>query len=355
VIEGGGLKLISADNSHGPVVDREVRIMIPVIKVVVHYDYRPVVPAKRAPTDIVIMPPPVDPCRPPVMMRNPVPAESEPPVPAAVMINGPSPGLRRNPGPSDHRVPDPAAVKVWPPVERTHIRHPYVTIRILVNPTAVVLQFFLIFIKGRRQVASGTPLGIQGFPRFIPILESIRARIAVFRVSEKPSFRDGKYFPSMENDRAAFPGGFEFALDDVGRGSAFGHDVEAVQANIQDIKRAIGSVNFGGLVTSQVLYLKVDISFKQMKSYRFVGLLGQSDKFHLAVLIEAEKVAAAEMDLGPALLGPQLVSLDDNQVDLSFLVTEISESLDEDVADHVVQPGVTVRIIILVFLFLTDD
>jgi hypothetical protein len=56
---------------------------------------RPVPPAKWAPTIVIIIPVPGDPCRRPVITRNPIPAIIWVPMPSAVVVSKKSPGIKR--------------------------------------------------------------------------------------------------------------------------------------------------------------------------------------------------------------------------------------------------------------------
>lgn len=91
-------------------------MVIAIIEIIVDDDDRPIVPTQRRPTDIIMPPIPVHPGRTPMASGNPVPAQTEPPVPPSVMINTPAPGLVRNPGPAAGWIPEPSPVIIGSPV-----------------------------------------------------------------------------------------------------------------------------------------------------------------------------------------------------------------------------------------------
>ncbi len=126
--------------------------MIPSVKVIVHDHNRTAVVTQRTPADIIRVPVPVDPGRAPDSGGNPVPAEIPSPVPPSVMADTPSPGIVRHPGPSDKRIPGPPSVMIRTPNMMDHIRNPNISVRPLVNPTAIICQFFLVFIQFRRKI-----------------------------------------------------------------------------------------------------------------------------------------------------------------------------------------------------------
>jgi hypothetical protein len=81
------------DNSQGPRGARIIRSLIPVIKIIVDDNNRAVVPAERTPADIIMAGVPVNPRRSPMAVRNPIPPQPQTPMPAAVVIHAPTPGL----------------------------------------------------------------------------------------------------------------------------------------------------------------------------------------------------------------------------------------------------------------------
>jgi len=126
--------------------------IMPPIKVIVHDHNRMSVITQRTPPDIMGAPAPVNPGWPPNSGRDPVPTEIPSPVPSSVMCDTPSPGIVRHPGPSDKRIPAPSSVVIRPPIMIDNIRNPDISVRPLVNPTAVISQLVLVLIQLRRKI-----------------------------------------------------------------------------------------------------------------------------------------------------------------------------------------------------------
>jgi hypothetical protein len=87
------LKMVPTDDPQRSGIERVIAPMEAIIEPIVEDQARSVVVAERRPADVVISPAPVDPTRAPNGRGDPVPAQSEPPMPAAVMISAPSPWL----------------------------------------------------------------------------------------------------------------------------------------------------------------------------------------------------------------------------------------------------------------------
>jgi len=94
------LELVLVDDRHRVRSTRIVTSVVAIVKVIVDENAGVVIPAERTPAAVVIAPVPIYPGRTPGLMRNPVPAQAEPPTPAAVMVNGPTPRFRGDPGPT---------------------------------------------------------------------------------------------------------------------------------------------------------------------------------------------------------------------------------------------------------------
>lgn len=147
------LELVLVDNRQGTGPARVVGAVIAIIEVVVDEDHRAIVPAQGGPTVIIMTPVPMHPGGTPGMMGDPVPAEAQPPVPAAVMGGTPAPGFVGNPGPTAERIPGPAAVVVGAPIIYINIGNPDIAVRPLVNPTAVISEFVFVILEVRGEIA----------------------------------------------------------------------------------------------------------------------------------------------------------------------------------------------------------
>jgi hypothetical protein len=167
------LELAPVDNGQSPGSGGVMGPIVAVVKIVVDDDNRAVVPAERAPTDVIIAIVPVNPGRSPMIGGDPVPAQSHPPVPAAVVVSTPAPGLIRNPAPAAGRIPEPSSVIIGPPILVIHVGDPDVAVRPLIGPIAVGGELVFIIGKLRGQVALGDILILQRIPVFIPVVKII--------------------------------------------------------------------------------------------------------------------------------------------------------------------------------------
>jgi hypothetical protein len=100
-------------------------------------------------------------------------------------------------------------------------------------------------------------------------------------------------------------------------------------------------MNFDAFLDLEPAHPEVDAPLEDMELDPVVSFPGQQGEFDLGVLADTEKVPMAEMDFGLTDLRPDLVSLDQGQVDLSLFVAEVRGSLDENVAADVIQAGET--------------
>lgn len=149
----GRLELVLVDNSQSPGTGGVVGPIIAVVKIVVDDYNRAVIPAERAPADVIISMIPVDPSRSPMIGGDPVPAQSQPPMPSAVMVNTPAPGLIRNPGPADDRIPEPSSVIIGPPIRIIRGGHPDVPVRPFVDPIPIGGELIFVVIELGGQIA----------------------------------------------------------------------------------------------------------------------------------------------------------------------------------------------------------
>jgi hypothetical protein len=204
---------------------------------------------------------------------------------------------------------------------------------------AVLIELLLVFVDVGRKVAGGTPLGEQGVPRLVPLVEVIGVGVGMLRVAEQTTVRGGERFPGVNHDGALFAGGFKAALDDEDLGLAVQTDVEPIEAFVQDVAREVGGMNLDGLFVGESADPEVRAAFKDVDFDPVIPLRGQDGELHLAVVVQPEIIPAAEIDLGAAGSGPQLIPLDQSQVDLTPLGTEVRCPLDEDIAADIGQAG----------------
>jgi hypothetical protein len=207
---------------------------------------------------------------------------------------------------------------------------------------AVLFELLLVFLDLGREVALAALRHEQRVPRAVPGVETVLAGVVVFRIAEEPPVdgRDGLAF--ADEDRAGLDGGLETALTREGPGLAVGPDVDTVEPLLEDIERRIGSVDLDALVDGESAHPEVDAAFGEMEADALVPLGGQEGELDLGVIVEAEVVPLAEMDLGLAALGPHLVALDQGEIDLALLVAQVRRPLDVNGPVDVAQAGETV-------------
>jgi hypothetical protein len=167
------LQLVFADNGQGPGVGGVMGPIIPVVKIIVGEDHGTVIPAQRAPADIIIVVIPVDPTGPPVISGNPVPAHSHSPMPSPIVASHPTPGLISDPVPAAVVVPDPPSVIVGPPILIINDRNPDISVRPFINPVAVIGELGFIVLKLRRQIAFRDILILQRIAVLVPVVKII--------------------------------------------------------------------------------------------------------------------------------------------------------------------------------------
>jgi hypothetical protein len=339
------LEMVAADDRHGPVMGGEIAVVVAVVKAVVDKQSGAVVPSQGAPADVVAIPPPVHPGRTPVAPGDPVPAEAETPVPAAVMVDRPAPRLGRDPGPADDGVPGPTAVVIGPPIIiRRDVGDPDVAIRPFVDPLAVLVKLLFVIAHVGREVLPLAPFGQLDVAAAVPIVERVAAGKVIFRIAEKPAVGGGHGLLCLEEHGALLGRRFQTSFTDEDLGLPFGLDLEPVQAFLEDVERRIGGVDLDALIEGELAHPEIDAALRQVDLDALLPFRGQDGEFDLGVVVEAEIVPVPEMDLGLADLGPHLVSLDQGEVDLSLFESLVGGPLDVDRAVDKIQAGKAVRV-----------
>jgi hypothetical protein len=98
-------------------------------------------------------------------------------------------------------------------------------------------------------------------------------------------------------------------------------------------------MDLDALLAGQVGYLEIDIPGPDPDPDRVVALLREVQEVDLGLVVEADVVAAAEVDLGPSVGRPESVALGDGGVDDAFLVADVRRPLDERAPGEVAQAG----------------
>jgi hypothetical protein len=133
---------------------RIIAAVVMSVKIVVDDDHRISVITQRAPAHIIVPPVPMNPGRAPNAMRYPVPAQAQPPVPSAIVVNTPSPRFVGNPCPARKRIPDPSPIIVGPPVAIRNVGSPDIAIRLFIDPASAASQLNFVILEFRGKVSS---------------------------------------------------------------------------------------------------------------------------------------------------------------------------------------------------------
>ena len=123
----------------GARVQRVIIVIVTVIKDVVDDDNSAIIIAQRYPTYIVVAPVPTNPGWSPNSGGNPVPAQTDIPMPASKMEGHPAPAFVRHPSPAAERQPDPAAMIIGSPVRIKSDRHPNVAVGRDIGPSPMTI------------------------------------------------------------------------------------------------------------------------------------------------------------------------------------------------------------------------
>jgi hypothetical protein len=339
------LELTPMDNGQGAVVGGKMRAVVAVIKVVVVDHDGVIVPAERTPAEIIVAMVPMDPGRPPGMMGNPVPAQTQSPVPPAIVVDGPAPALIGNPGPAARRIPVPVSIVIRTPIVIVNGRHPNIPVRPLVNPRTIVGQLFFIIIQVRRQILSRDILAVQAVPLLIEIIELV-APVRRRPLGAQPTVRGCDLFPVGDDLGAALTGSFDRAFERRQLGFGVPPDVQSVEARLENIKRGIRRVELEALFGLEGIDAQINIPGQNMEHGPVVSAPGQVGELNLCPLIDAEVIFQAELDFDPSVTRDQLIAFDQGEVHGRRLGAEVAGPLDNGVAFDVGHPGKAVAVIV---------
>ena len=126
---------------------RVIMVVIAAVIVIVENHSRIPVITQGAPTIMVIPLIPMHPGRPHMSGGNPIPSQSQAPLPPSIMGDTPAPGVIRNPSPTYDRIPFPATVAVGTPGIMIYGRNPDIPILSFIDPPAIISQLIFIFRK----------------------------------------------------------------------------------------------------------------------------------------------------------------------------------------------------------------
>jgi hypothetical protein len=188
-------------------------------------------------------------------------------------------------------------------------------------------------------VPGSAPLGEQGVPGLVPLVESVGTGIVIAGFAVETSVRGDERLPAMNDNRALLSGGLEAAFEGDDLGLLVGAHVEPVEAFLQDVRGRVWGMDLDRLVAGKRADTEVGAPFENMKLDPVIPRDGQDGEFHLGVVVQPEVILVAEIDFGLTGPGPELVSPDQGQVHLGLLRPQVGGPLDEDVATHEGEAG----------------
>jgi hypothetical protein len=162
------------------------------------------------------------------------------------------------------------------------------------------------------------------------------------------SVRGQEHLPAPDELGALFSGCLDGSLDHSHLGLPIGAGFEPVQPFLKNVKRGIRSMNFKALFFVHGADAQIDPSGGQVEPCPVIAALRQVGEFHYGGSIEPQVILSSEVDLGPAVLGLQLIAFDQSKVHDSLLRTQVLDALDDDIALHIGQAGEAVVVIALV-------
>jgi hypothetical protein len=210
---------------------------------------------------------------------------------------------------------------------------------LLVCPTAVLVEFLLVFLEVRRQVACRAPLGQKGIPGFIPAVEVVGPGTKIAGIADQAAVRGGQRLLGSDDLGPLFAGGLEAALENEDLGPVVQADVEPVEALIEDIVGRVGGMDLDGLIACECPDAQEGAPFEDVDFDPSIALGRKDGELDLAVVVEPEVVPLAELDFDLTGPGPELVALNKHQVDLTPLGPEVRRPLHEDFAIDIIQSG----------------
>ena len=338
------LKLVSVDDRQGTRSARVTEAVIAVIKIVVDDDHRTVVPAQRSPAAIVMSPVPMHPGGPPGPVGNPVPAQAQPPVPAAVVICAPAPRLIRDPGPAAKGIPEPAAIIIGTPIIYIDAGDPDVSVGPFVDPAAVIGELVFVVFEVRGKIALRNVLAVEGVAVAVPAIEIV-APIGKSGAGSQVPARSQELLPASDEQGASLAGRLHGAFDNRQFGLAIFLHIETVESFLQSIERGVWSMKLKCLLLPEEIEPKIDRPFEEMDPNTVITLPGHIGELHEGHVIKSQEVLAAEGELRPASSCLELIALDQGQVDNTFFRPEVPGSQNHDMPLDVGEAGETVAVV----------
>jgi hypothetical protein len=191
------------------------------------------------------------------------------------------------------------------------------------------------------------PPGHEVVARLVPDVEIVAPGPQADRPGGDPAVRGDDRFSILDEDRAFFAGRLGLAAEDAELGLLVASVVHPIKPFIEDVKRGVGGMDLDILLPVEAADAEKQAPGEEVELRRVIFLSGQADHVDLGVPVEAKEIAPAELDFGPAVAGPDLVSLDDDQVDFTLFEAEVLGPLDVHVALDVAQARVAAVVVSL--------
>jgi len=210
---------------------------------------------------------------------------------------------------------------------------------------SVLVELLLVLLHLGGEVLLLAPRGELLVPAAVPVVEGVAAGVPIGGIAEQTAVdgRHGLLIP--DEDGAVLGRGLQAPLAGRRLGFSGGVDVEAVEALLENIERRVGGMDLDALVQGEMAHPEIGAAFREVDLDALLPFRGQEDEFDLGVVIEAEIVPSAEVDLGLAALRSDLVSLNEGQVDLPLFVAQVRRPLDIDRPADIAEAGEAVGVI----------
>ncbi len=138
--------------------------------------------------------------------------------------------------------------------------NPDITVGRFISPAPVIGQLVFVLMELLRKVSSARRPMAETISRDVPLGEVVvDSTPKAGRLREETAVRDSHFLLSPDEQRTLFPGRFGFALEDKELGLFVFADSETVKSILQDVERAVWSVDFKISRFTEEVYPQVNI------------------------------------------------------------------------------------------------
>ncbi len=124
-------------------------------------------------------------------------------------------------------------------------------------------------------------------------------------------------------------------------------DIDPVEPRLEDIKRGVRGMDLEIPFAVRCLDPEIKAAGEKMEVGRILVLAGKGRDVDLGEAVEAEEILPAELELGAAVLGPNFVAIDDDQVHFALFIAHILAALDENIALDIAHPDIAAVVVAL--------